>query len=80
MNRRNLILKSLSTLYGGQLLDVHLDTMPPYRDTLTRLLGLRRGPGQPFLLQNSQYRTPIGEGEAIPQDLRNADRTVMGAL
>ena len=77
MNSRNLVLKSLASLYRRQLLDIHLDTVSAYWDMFLGLGSNFGRPRQPFLLKDRQHRATIGLGEVLLQFVCNSDWTMV---
>jgi hypothetical protein len=77
MNSTDLVFKPFSTLYGGQMLDVHLNSVTPdgNRGSLSFLPFER--PSQALLLQNAQDRTTICPWENALQFLGNPNRAMV---
>jgi hypothetical protein len=77
MNSTNLVFKPLSTFHGGQMLDIHLNSVTPdgNRGSL-RFFPFER-PSQTLLLQNAQDRTTICPRETSFQFLGNPNRAMV---
>jgi hypothetical protein len=77
MNCTDLVFKPCSTLHGGQLLDVHLNSVTPHGNWGSLSLFPFGRPGQPLLLQNAQDRTTVGPRETLFQFLGNPNRAMI---
>jgi hypothetical protein len=77
MNSTDLVFKPCSTLHGGQLLNVHLNSMTPDGNWSSLSFFSFGRPRHPFLLQNAQNGTAIGPWETLFQLLGNSDRAMV---
>jgi hypothetical protein len=77
MNSTDFVFKPFSTLHGGQLLDVHLNSVTP--DGNWGSLGFFpfEGSRQSLLLQNAQDRTTVGPRKTFFQFLGNPNRAMV---
>src|SRR4030065_1337597 len=77
MNSTDLVFKPLSTLHGGQVLDVHLNSMTPDVNRGSLSFFRFERPSQPLVLQNAQDRTTICPRETSFQFLGNPNRAMV---
>src|SRR3990172_1096139 len=77
MNSTDLVFKPCSTLYGGKMLDIHLNSVTPNGNRGPWSFFPFERPSQSLLLQNGQDRTTICPGEMSSQFLGNPNRAVV---
>src|SRR4030042_6997749 len=77
MNTTDLVFKPCSTLYGGKMLDVHLNSVTPDGNRGSLSFFPFERPSQTLLLQNAQDRTPICPRETSFQFLGNPNRAMV---
>jgi len=76
MNCTDFVLKSFSPFNCRQLLDVHLNTVAPNRDSLPGLPFLLGRSGQRFFLQNLEDCSTVRPGKGCLQFLSDSNRPV----
>jgi len=77
MNSTDLVFKPFSTLNGGQMLDVHLNSVTPDGNRGSFSFFPFERSSQPLLLQNAQDRTTIGPRKTSCQFLGNPNRAMV---
>src|SRR3990170_4860984 len=77
MNSTDLVFKPFSTLHGGQMLDVHLNSVTPDGNRGSLSFFPFERPSQPLVLQNAQDRTTICPRETSFQFLGNPNRAMV---